>query len=89
MATRPGAIAYVSCSRAEAVGENIPIRVLPSGGITPTAAHVRDGTYPLSRTLNLVTRDTPKGLVKDFIDFTRADAVADLIEKYHYVSLEK
>ncbi len=89
VSSRPGAIAYVSCSRAEAVGENIPIRVLPSGGITPTTAHVRDGTYPLSRPLNLVTRDAPKGLAQEFIDFASSDAVADLIEKYHYVRLEK
>jgi phosphate transport system substrate-binding protein len=89
VAERPGAIAYVSCSRAEALGENVPIRVLPSGGITPTIEHVRDGTYPLSRPLNLVTRETPKGLAKEFIDFARSDAVVDLIEKYHYVRLEK
>jgi len=89
VASRPTAIAYVSCSRAQAIDESIPIRVLPSGGITPTAEHVRDGTYPLSRPLNLVTRDAPKGLVKEFIDYARSDAVADLIRKYHFVALEK
>jgi phosphate transport system substrate-binding protein len=86
---RPGAIGYVSCSRAEGVGESVPIRVLLFEGITPTAAHVRDGTYPLSRPLNLVTREEPKGLTRDFIDFARSNAVVDLIEKYHFVTLEK
>jgi phosphate transport system substrate-binding protein len=89
VASQPGAIAYVSCSRAQAVRSNTPVRVLPSGGVAPTTAHVRDGTYPLSRPLNLVTRDMPKGLAKEFIDFTRSDKVTDLIEKYHYVPLEK
>lgn len=89
VAERPGAIAYVSCSRAEPIGENVPIRALPSGGITATTEHIRDGTYPLSRSLNLVTREMPKGLVKEFIDFAGSDAVIDLIEKYHYVRLQK
>src|SRR5262249_32820803 len=73
VAERPGAIGYVSCSRAEGVGENVPIRTLSAGGIAPTTEHVRDGTYPLSRPLNLVTRDEPKGLVKEFIDFARSN----------------
>jgi phosphate transport system substrate-binding protein len=89
VAGRPGAIAYVSCGRAEAVGADTPIKVLPSGGITPTTEHVRDGTYPLSRPLNLVTRDAPAGIIKEFIDFARSKDVVDLIEKYHFVPLEK
>ncbi|HTU17353.1 MAG TPA: phosphate ABC transporter substrate-binding protein [Gemmataceae bacterium] len=89
VASRPGAIAYVSCSRGEAVGENVPIRSLPLDGITPTTEHVRDGTYPLSRPLQLVTRETPKGIAAEFIDFARSNAVLDLIQQYHYVTLEK
>lgn len=88
VAGRPGAIAYVSCSRAQSLGSNMPIHSLSSGGVAPTMAHVRDGTYPLARPLNLVTREAPTGLTKEFIDFARSGAVADLIEKYHYVSLE-
>lgn len=89
VASRPGAIAYVSCSHAHSVGENVPIRALPSGGIEATTAHVRDGTYPLSRPLQLVTREAPKGLAAEFIDFARSNAVLDLIEKHHFVTLQK
>jgi phosphate transport system substrate-binding protein len=89
VASRPGAIAYVSCSRAEAAGENMPIHRLPSGDITPTTEHVREGTYPLSRPLQLVTREIPKGLAAEFIDFARSNAVLDLIQEHHFVSLEK
>jgi phosphate transport system substrate-binding protein len=89
VATRPGAIAYVSCSRGQAVGENVPIKPLKINGIAPTTENVRDGTYPLSRPLQLVTRDTPKGLAAEFIDFAHSNAVLDLIQKYHYVTLEK
>ena len=89
VASRPGAIAYVSCSRAEATGENMPIRSLPSEGIAPTIENIRDGTYPLSRPLLLVTREAPKGLAAEFIDYARSNAVLDLIHKYHFVTLEK
>jgi phosphate transport system substrate-binding protein len=89
VASRPGGIAYVSCSRAEAAGENMPICLLPSGGIKPTTENVRNGTYPLSRPLQLVTRETPKGLAAEFIDFARSNAVLDLIQKHHFVTLEK
>jgi phosphate transport system substrate-binding protein len=89
VASRPGAIAYVSCSRAEADGANMPISRLPSGGVEPTTEHVRDGTYPLSRPLQLVTRETPKGLAAEFIDYARSNAVLDLIQQHHFVTLEK
>lgn len=89
VASRQGAIAYVSCSRAQAVAENVPISRLPCGGIEPTIQNVRDGTYPLSRPLQLVTRDTPKGLAAEFIDFARSNAVLDLIQEHHFVTLEK
>jgi phosphate transport system substrate-binding protein len=89
VASRQGAIAYVSCGRAEALHENIPVRSLPSGGITPTTEHIRDGTYPLSRPLQLVTRETPKGLAAEFIDFARSNVVLDLIQQHHFVTLEK
>jgi phosphate transport system substrate-binding protein len=89
VASRPGAIAYVSCSHAHSAGENLPIKVLSSEGIEATPERVRDGTYPLSRPLQLVTRETPKGLAAEFIDFARSNAVLDLIEKYHFVTLQK
>jgi len=89
VAGRPGAIAYVSCSRSESVGENVPIRALSSGGIAPSMEQVRNGTYPLSRSLNLVTREEPGSLAREFIDFARSNAGVDLIEKYHFVTLEK
>lgn len=89
VAKRPGAIAYISCSHAQTVGSDVPIRALPSGGIAATTERVRDGTYPLARPLQLVTREAPKGLAAEFIDFARSNAVLDLIEKHHFVTLQK
>ena len=89
VASRPGAIAYVSCSRAQAASASLPIRSLPSGGVEPTTEHVRSGVYPLARPLQLVTRETPRGLAAEFIDFARSNAVHDLIQKHHFIPLEK
>jgi phosphate transport system substrate-binding protein len=89
VASRPGAIAYVSCGRAESVHDNIPIRALPSGGVPPSIDRIRDGTYPLSRPLQLVTREKPQGLAAEFIDFARSNAVLDLVQKHHFVTLQK
>jgi phosphate transport system substrate-binding protein len=89
VASRQGAIAYVSCGRADAAHENIPVKSLPSGGIEPTTEHIREGTYPLSRPLQLVTREAPKGLAAEFIDFARSNAVHDLVKQHHFVTLEK
>jgi phosphate transport system substrate-binding protein len=89
VATRPGAIAYVSWSHAQTVASDVPIRVMPSNGITATPENVRSGAYPLSRPLQLVTREEPKGLAAEFIDFACSNAVLDLVEKHHFVSLQK
>jgi phosphate transport system substrate-binding protein len=85
--SRPPAIAYVSCAYAETGGAGKPFRSLVFGGVAPSMATVRDGSYPLSRPLNLVTREVPRGVTKEFIDFARSPAVGELIDKYHFVPL--
>lgn len=37
--------------------------------VAPSVPTVRDGSYPISRPLYMITDGTPTGLVKDFIDF--------------------
>lgn len=59
------AIAYTSVGE---VNES-KIRVVPVGGIKPTAATLKDGTYPLSRTPTLATKGAPSAETKAFIDF--------------------
>lgn len=85
----PNAIAYVSIGTAEyhaAQGE--ALRLLPTGGVAATSAHLADGSFPVSRPLNLVTRDVPEGLVRDFIDYARSPAVHDLVRNLHFVPIE-
>lgn len=82
----PGAIGYVSIGAAEFEAERgTPIKLLPLGGMEATAENVRNGSFPLSRPLNLVTRGEPTGLAKEFIDFARSAEVDDLVEAQFFV----
>ena len=82
------AIGYVSIGTAEYdATHGVPIKLLPIGGVAASTESVRKGTFPLSRPLHLVTRTTPSGLAKAFIDYAQSKAVHDLIKQQYFVPL--
>ena len=86
VAGNPDAIGYVSIGTAEVNREaGVAIKLLPLNGIEANTAHVRDGTWPLARPLNLVSKGQPSGLAKDFITFATSKAVDDLITDLAFV----
>lgn len=86
VAGNPGAIGYVSIGSAEyEAGHGAPLKLLPMGGVAATVKNVRNGSFPLARPLNLVTRTEPNGLAKSFIDFARSKDVHDLVEAQYFV----
>lgn len=86
VAGNPGAIGYVSIGAAEfEAGQGTPIKLLPIGGVEATVENVRNGSFPLARPLNLVTRAEPVGLVKAFIEFARSRELHGLIEAQFFV----
>jgi phosphate transport system substrate-binding protein len=86
VAGNPGAIGYVSIGTAQAaVDSGVSIRLLPMGGIAATAAAVQDGTWPMSRPLNLVTKGEPEGLVKEFLAYALSKDIDDLINDFAIV----
>lgn len=90
VAGNPGAIGYVSIGTAEVEGaRGTPIRLLPIGTVDATVENIRNGSFPLARPLNLVTRAEPAGLAKAFIDFARSGEVHDLVEAQFFVPLAK
>ncbi len=90
VAGNPGAIGYVSIGTAAFdAGNGVPIKLLPLNGIAASVENVRNGSFPLSRPLNLVTKTAPQGLAKRFIDFARSKAVDDLIEAQYFVPLAR
>lgn len=88
VAGNPAAIGYVSIGSAEyEANHGTPIKLLPLDGVQASVDNVRNGSFPLSRPLNLVTRTEPIGIVRDFIEFARSAQVADLMEAQYFVPL--
>jgi phosphate transport system substrate-binding protein len=86
VAGNANAISYGSIGAAEyEARQGLPIKLLPLDGIEATAANVRNGTFPLSRPLNLVTREPPNALAREFIEFARSAQVYDLVEAQYLV----
>ena len=90
VAGNENAIGYVSIGTAEFdAGKGTPIKLLLIGGKAASMANVRDGSFALSRPLNLVTNRVPEGLVREFIDFAQSDAVHDLVTEQCFVPLAR
>ena len=86
VAGNPGAIGYVSIGTAEFEhGQGAAVKLLPMGGVEASTANVKNGTFPLSRPLNLVVKTEPAGLTKQFINFARSEAVHDLVKEQYFV----
>lgn len=82
----PHAIGYVSIGAAEfEIRRGLPLRLLPLDGIAASVEAVRQGIFPLSRPLNLVTLGEPQGLALEFIEFARSPQVHDLVEAQYFI----
>ncbi|MGH8529682.1 MAG: phosphate ABC transporter substrate-binding protein [Nevskiales bacterium] len=89
LAGNPDGIAYVSIGSAEyAATHGTPIKLLAMKGIAASIENVRNGSFPLSRPLTLVTKEAATGLKKDFTDYARSPAVHDLVQQLYFVPLE-
>lgn len=90
VAGNSNAIGYVSIGSAEFnVTQGNPIKLLPIAGVTATSANVLNGTFPISRPLNLVTSEAPTELRQDFIEFAQSPQVQDIVKEQYFVPLSK
>lgn len=65
--------------------EGLPLRPLTLDGAAPTARAVRDGVYPFSLRLSLVTRQETTERELHFLAFARSDSVQSALEAAGYV----
>lgn len=80
VAANPNAIGYVSIGAAQVeIQRGEPLKLLPMNGVDPTLAHVKDATYPLSRTLNIVTKGQPSQSIQQFVDYATSNRVTKLV----------
>jgi phosphate transport system substrate-binding protein len=86
VAGNPNAIGYVSIGAAiYSMKHEVPIKLVPVDGLAPRLEAVQAGTYPIARPLQWVTKTTPSGTVREFIDYSRSKAVHDLISQHVFV----
>jgi len=78
VAQNPHAIGYASLASVED-----SVRAVSVGGVTPTEATVKDGSYVIQRPFVLVTKtDTPlSDTAQSFFDFATSDEAAPLISE--------
>lgn len=80
------AIGYVSIGAASySIEQDVPIKLLKLDGVEAKVETVIDGSFPLSRPLNLVTQGEPNPLAREFLDFVLAEENHDLIRAQNFV----
>lgn len=67
--------------------KNPDIKALKIQGVVPSETNVRNDRYLLTRYLHFFTTNTPRGEVKNFIDWTLTPAGQKVIEKTDFISL--
>src|SRR5262249_29570822 len=70
---QPGAIGYTGLGALRSGGDRIKVialrTVADSQPVSPTTETIHDASYPLARTLLLVTAGSPSGTAKAFLEF--------------------
>ncbi|MEQ9106893.1 MAG: phosphate ABC transporter substrate-binding protein [Limnobacter sp.] len=90
VAGNTGSIGYVSIGAAEfEIDNGVPIQMLPMNGVKPSTASVRDGSFPLSRPLNLVRKGPLTGLARQFVDYAQNPLVHDLVKEQYFVPVQR
>gem|GEM_PF-187186 len=84
--SNPNTVGYVSIGTASAEGKaGTPIKLVITGGIVPTMEAVRDGSFPITRPLNLVTAGKTSPAAKAVLDYLTSAEINDIIEKHFFV----
>lgn len=90
VAGNPNAIGYVSIGTAEFDAQHgVKIKLLPASGVKATSENLANGSFPISRPLNFVTKTKPTGLIKEFIKFAQSEQVHDLVKELYFVPIPK
>lgn len=82
VATTPNAIGYLSFGFLD--GSVNPVAI---GGVEPTVANVKNGSYPVYRPLNFLTNGAPSPLAQAFIDFVLSPEGQAIVGE-HYITVD-
>lgn len=86
VAANRNAIAFFSVGAADDAAQlGLPLKPITLDGKVPGSGSVRDGTWPLARPLNLLTRRVPAGAARAFIEFALSPAAREVVLEYDFV----
>ena len=80
----PNGIGYGGAAYAKGVRELGVKRDANAPAVTPSAATVKDGSYPISRDLYFYTRTRPAGDIKKFVDWVLSKEGQEVVTKVGY-----
>lgn len=90
VAGNAAAIGYVSIGSAEyAATHGTAIKLLPLHGVAASSQTVLNGSFPLKRPLNLVTKGAVSGLAEQFIQFAQSEQVHDLVVGQYFIPVNR
>lgn len=78
------AIGYISLGSL-----NSTVKALKIGGVAPSVATVKDGTYKISRPFNIVTKDGISPVAQDFIAYILSSEGQAVVEANGYIKDDK
>ncbi|MDF3129761.1 phosphate ABC transporter substrate-binding protein [Kiritimatiellaeota bacterium B1221] len=81
VAKNPNGVGYVGLAYVDTPG----VKVVLVDGYEPNIKTVNSGNYPLARPLFYLSNGEPKGLVKEFVDFTLSEAGQKIVESVGFV----
>jgi phosphate transport system substrate-binding protein len=84
VAKDPNGIGYGGAAYAKGVRDCAVRKAADGPAVLPSAATVKDGSYPVSRLLYLYTRVRPSGQAKKFIDWLLSDAGQKVVTEVGY-----
>lgn len=87
VAQTPGAIGYVSIGYLSSDVKAVPIWYNADKIIAPSEESVKNGTYPVSRQLYMITNGQPTGLAKDYLDYILSADGQKIVLAQGYVPL--
>lgn len=87
VAQTPGAIGYLSLGYVSPEVRALPIWYSADKIITPEVSTVKDKTYPISRSLYVITKGQPSGLTKEFVDYLVSADGQKIVADEGYITL--
>ncbi|MCP4700645.1 MAG: phosphate ABC transporter substrate-binding protein [Gammaproteobacteria bacterium] len=85
---KKGAIGYVSVGDAIHFAEKTKKITLPNlDGVEATITNVKNGSFPITRPLHVVTKGPAQGIIKKFIDFLLSAAGQEIVKKRDFVPI--